>query len=187
MNNPSSWLPPGFDMPRPTPPVPAVLHAVGPTDRPDAANVSHPAPAAALPRQVVTSFDVFDTLIARRCMHPQQIFVEMERRSGLPGLAQQRIEAERRVQRGARASHHVLADIYRELSAAMALDEAQTEALAQLEIQVEFDNVVPIADNLARLDAHSLLLSDMYLPEAVIRALLRRAGLSPRTAPSRST
>ncbi|HEY3234379.1 MAG TPA: hypothetical protein VGJ84_06665 [Polyangiaceae bacterium] len=36
---------------------------------------------------LVNSFDVFDTLLARRCVEPRLLFLHLEARAGLPGLA----------------------------------------------------------------------------------------------------
>jgi FkbM family methyltransferase len=144
----------------------------------DTARLAYAAPAAqppvAAPRQVIRSFDIFDTLIARRCIHPHRVFAELEQRSSLAGLAQARVDAEALVH--ARGEYG-LEDIYEQLCATFTLEPAQAMAVLQMELQIELDNVVPIAENIARLDADAVLLTDMYLPEPAIRLLLRRAGI----------
>lgn len=117
--------------------------------------------------------DIFDTLIARRCIEPLNVFAELEARAGRPGLAQARRAAEAAVADAA----YTLADIYRRLAADLSLTDAEAAALQALELAVELDNVLPIADEAARLDGESVLVSDMYLPDAAIRSLLRRAGV----------
>lgn len=144
----------------------------------DASRVAHGAAAPqahiAAPRQTMRSFDIFDTLIARRCIHPHRVFVELEQRSGIAGLAQARVDAEAAVYK---RGEYGLEDIYVQLATNQALDAAQAEALLQTELQIELENVVPIAENIAKLDADAVLLTDMYLPEPAIRLLLRRAGI----------
>lgn len=125
-------------------------------------------------RPVQRSFDIFDTLIARRCIWPGAVFDEVERRSGLAGVAAARRAAEASF--GDR--EYTLADIHALLARQLGLDAAQAQALMALEIEVELENVLPVADAMSRVQSDSLLITDMYLPESVIRRLLQRAGLA---------
>jgi len=45
-------------------------------------------------RPLVNSYDVFDTLITRRCIDPKIIFAQVEKRERVEGFARARIEAE---------------------------------------------------------------------------------------------
>lgn len=128
------------------------------------------------------SFDIFDTLIARRCIRPEAVFVEVERRSGQAGFMATRLWAERTVAE----QEYQLADIHALIAQALRLDAAQAQALMQMEIDVELENVVPVADAIAQVQDDSLLITDMYLPEPVIRGLLARAGLPGHLALLRS-
>jgi FMN phosphatase YigB (HAD superfamily) len=119
------------------------------------------------------SFDIFDTLIARRCIWPAAVFDEIERRSGHAGFA----AARRRAEQALGDQEYTLADIHAVLAPALQLGADQAQALLALEIEVELDAVIPVADAIALVEADSLLITDMYLPEAVIRRLLQRAGL----------
>lgn len=121
----------------------------------------------------VQSFDIFDTLIARRCIRPEAVFFEVERRSGFVGFAGLRYQAERLVE----ANEYMLSDIYLEISKLAICDASNTQKLMELEIQVELENVVPITDNLSQVKDDSLLITDMYLPDDVIRKMLTIAGL----------
>ena len=47
----------------------------------------------------VISFDVFDTLLVRRCLEPSDVFTAIERESRRKGYAKARIKAERRANR----------------------------------------------------------------------------------------
>jgi FkbM family methyltransferase len=119
------------------------------------------------------TFDIFDTLIARRCIHPHQIHVAVERTSGLEGFARDRVAAEAAVEH----RDHGLEDIYAELMKRRGLDQATADRLMAMEVDEELNNVVPIADGMAELNRDSVLITDMYLSERVIRQLLARAGL----------
>jgi FkbM family methyltransferase len=129
--------------------------------------------AALAPQRRLRTFDVFDTLIARHCIRPEPLFLELERRSGIAGLAQARHDSEREVESG----EYGLDDIYAALARRLDLSPERAGELAQLEVQLEFENVIPVSDNLTQLDGDSVLVTDTYLPDDVVRALLQRAGL----------
>ncbi|BDC39917.1 hypothetical protein [Paraburkholderia terrae] len=120
----------------------------------------------------VQSFDIFDTLIARRCGDPKAIFFQIEHRLKLDGFAQQRIAAEASLQTGS----YTLDDIYATFQNMTGLNPTDVESIKQLEIDVELDNVIPIVENMRKVNNGDLLISDMYLPPEVIRKLLRKAG-----------
>jgi FkbM family methyltransferase len=122
----------------------------------------------------VRTFDVFDTLIARRCIHPHQIHVQAEIRSGIQGFALARVQAEAAVAR----TEYGMTDIYRQLARTLGWDEALSAKMMALELRLELDNVIPIAQGLAQLDNESVLITDMYLPEEAIRQMLRKVGVN---------
>lgn len=119
------------------------------------------------------SFDIFDTLLARRCVTSLEIYAEVERRCAWPGFLQLRIQAE---QAAATKGEFTLDDVY----ACFDLQNEQTEKLVQhakaLEIEVEHENAIPIRENLEKLDDSSLLITDICLPESIVRSLLHSVG-----------
>jgi hypothetical protein len=125
-------------------------------------------------RRTIRSFDVFDTLIARYCIEPRLIFDRVEQLTRHIGFAADRLSAEQRVSNGA----YNLNDIYRELAKARGWSKAEQDAAQAAEIFVELEAVIPIAENLARVRDGDIAVSDMYLPEEVIRMLLKKAGLA---------
>jgi FkbM family methyltransferase len=131
---------------------------------------------ASAARPAVNSFDVFDTLIARRCIDPLLVFEAVEGTTGVAGFAAIRREVEVALS----GSSPTLADIHAGIADRLGLDAAAAAALTKAEIDAELDQVIPIAENLARVTDGDLLLSDMYLPTNVIRALLEKAGLDRR-------
>jgi hypothetical protein len=124
--------------------------------------------------RLVRSWDVFDTLIARRCVHPFAIFEMMGTVLG-PGFAASRIRAEL----AARASKDEISldDIYDELQNEKGWTAVERQQALELEISTEFANVIPVMRNLVRVRDGDILVSDMYLPHDVILGLLRSAGL----------
>jgi FkbM family methyltransferase len=141
----------------------------------DSGALSFAATAPALRPATIRTFDVFDTLIARRCIAAKAVFAEVEQRSGLQGFAALREQSERAVEQG----EYTLPDIYAEFARRGGISDEIAQQLQAMELQVELENVVPIADHIAELDASSVLVSDMYLPDEVIRLLLSAAGVSP--------
>lgn len=126
-------------------------------------------------RTTVQSFDLFDTLIARACITPANLFAEMEANWNLSGFAQQRMAAEQRL--AATGQPFGLDTIYAALRDSGFCDAATAQRLRKAEIEAEFDNAIPIAHNMAAVRDHDLVVSDMYLPAPILRGLLQHAGL----------
>jgi hypothetical protein len=125
-------------------------------------------------RRLVRSWDVFDTLIARRCGHPYGIFDRMGVTLG-DSFKAARVQAES----AARASKQEisLADIYDKLQIATGWSAEQRQCALDLEIRLEFENVIPITENMSQVSDGDIVVSDMYLPREIIMELLRAAGL----------
>jgi hypothetical protein len=70
-----------------------------------------------------------------------------------------------------------LDDIYDKLQIARGWSAEERRSALELEVRIEFANVIPITENLSRVRDGDVLVSDMYLPEEVIMGLLRSAGL----------
>jgi hypothetical protein len=131
-------------------------------------------------RHGVKSFDVFDTLIARRSVEPRLVIQQVETRAGLPGLAAVRVAADQRL--CGLGQSYTLDDIWAEVRRVMDLDEATADRLREVEIELEHDEVIPITANLALVRDGDVLVSDTYLPADVVWSLLRRAGLERAVA-----
>jgi hypothetical protein len=126
-------------------------------------------------RVTVNSFDLFDTLLVRRAIIPSRVFEDVERKTGAKGFTSARQTAEQGlIQRG---EAYDLAMIYREMIRLGQCAEDVAALLMKAEIEAEFDHAVPIAENLAKVQEHDLIVSDMYLPTDVLRRLLRHIGL----------
>ena len=119
------------------------------------------------------SFDIFDTLIARKCIWPQAIFSLVEQRIGSPGFATLRIRAEAELQ----GTEHTLDDIYRRMISNGGMDVEFAERARTMELATELENVIPIAAQLQRVRDGDLLISDTPLPAEFLVQLLERAGL----------
>ena len=124
---------------------------------------------------MVVSFDLFDTLVARRCYDPISIFHSVERKSGIAGFARLRQDEEHKLWQ---AGDYGLDDIYAVLEAATGWPEAVLSRLRMLELAEEWDNLIPIREMTARVRPGDLVISDMYLPLSFLRRVLEeKCGL----------
>lgn len=144
----------------------------------------------------VVSFDVFDTLLKRTARHPTDVFYRMEKQLGIQGFAQRRIEAEKKARQQKYAqcgtSEISIEDIYRlmhEGSGNGAPSAAQTlemKPAAELEMELKMEAhccradpvLLRIAGQLHEAGKEIIAVSDMYLHEAQIAALLQGCGYS---------
>lgn len=132
------------------------------------------APAEAADRPTIRTFDVFDTLIARRCHEPWRVFEALGEKAGIADFVDRRRKAEARVA----GRPYTLDDVYAELGRDLGLETDVVAAMKALEIELELDTAIPIAQNMAAVRDGDLLVSDMYLPATTIRGLLARAGFA---------
>jgi len=123
---------------------------------------------------MIKTWDIFDTLIARRCISPNIIFQIVENVSKMNGFVKARITAERNVLMRGNCN---LDSIYEEFRVLTNTPKNICDALKKLECNVEYEQSIPITENILQVKAGDILISDMYLPEKVIRRLLAKAGL----------
>jgi hypothetical protein len=126
-------------------------------------------------RLTLRSFDIFDTLLARRCVDPHRIFHAIGRKGGLPTFAEQRIAAEAALWgRG----DYTYDDIYQSLINDHDLPPEDAARLKALELTEEFENFIPIRQHIVEVGPGDILISDMYLPKPFIeRAVREKCGL----------
>ncbi len=124
------------------------------------------------------SFDIFDTLLARRVLHPEDIFGLLER--SLPWAAGFRAARARAQQElGPTAGINQLYDAVR---TALNWTPKQTQAAMETEWRLECETVYPRGDMIEALHYAETrgkrvwLLTDMYWPETRLRKLLAQIG-----------
>lgn len=140
------------------------------------------------------SFDIFDTLITRKVANPKGIFVLMgdiinksPQFANLPNdvktnFFNYRTNSEfylRQINNQWNDGKDITFDmIYNHIQHTYFLTNEQTQALKELEIQLELDNIIPIKENIEKLKIllekgkRVVLVSDMYLPEYIIKEML---------------
>lgn len=131
------------------------------------------------------SFDIWDTLIARRVLHPEDVFKIVANRAKKQGMTIEDYAGARHD-----AIFHVerpnpnLTEIYDALQKRTGISDEEKINLMQLEIQVEKEVILPrkeIAEILtyARQSGKKVnLVTDMYLPKCVMEELLQIAGIT---------
>jgi hypothetical protein len=127
-------------------------------------------------REIVSTFDLFDTLVARRCYDPTEIFAIVERQSGVSGFAKRRRQVEMAMF-GRRL--YTFDDIYAQLAAEEGWAERQRSVLQMMELTAEWDNLYAIRETVAKVRRRDLIISDMYLPADFIRKVAaEKCGLT---------
>lgn len=146
------------------------------------------------------SFDVFDTLIRRKTLAPFSIFSSVQRRAQesklnfssyfLDNWPKIRNQVEHDVRDMRRKTTYERASdsieitydaIFERLAQHMDLNQDQIDFLKNAEIQAELEHVEPISERISLLfeqiakGNEVILISDMYLPENVIRQMLKNA------------
>jgi predicted HAD superfamily hydrolase len=110
----------------------------------------------------MNSFDVFDTLIARRFMTSIPIFEQLGREFGIENFVAARMAAD--------TGTRQLDEIYSTLNVG--------NDVKARELELEHEHCLPIQENLDRVAHGDLLISDMYMSGCDILSLLRSAGLN---------
>jgi len=113
------------------------------------------------PKPIVTSWDVFDTLVARFTPDQHAVFQLVESQRNAPGFAMRRTDAQAALDR--LGQPYALHDIYRRM-VADGLADADARLLLRQEVETERGLVFPIRRNVARVEPRDLIISDMYTP-----------------------
>ena len=139
--------------------------------------------AARLAAYDVVTFDVFDTLLLRPLARPEDAFYLLGARLGYPDLRRLRIQAEeearRRKELAAGSREVTLEEIWAVLAPETGLSPEEGMAA---ERRLEFDlcranpYFLPVVAALRRQGKTLAVLSDMYLEEETVAALLDRCG-----------
>lgn len=140
----------------------------------------------------VYSFDIFDTILTRKVLHPKDVFFLV--RDRLPELTSEspprlshvywgsRVWAEFVSRRRSKCEDVKLTEIYSVLAELLYLDADLTQRLLELELAVEGE-VLTVIDGAvelvaaARLKGGVIFISDMYLPETFLAMVLSKFGL----------
>ncbi len=130
----------------------------------------------------VVSFDVFDTLLVRRTLLPEDVFRLTEMRAKTAGISSDCF-AKIRKNTEQYAGFSTIFEIYETIREYYGWSEATTKTMLEMELAVEDDVLIPRTEIVQLMEfAFSIgkkvvLTSDMYLPEPVLRSMLERKGI----------
>ena len=132
------------------------------------------------------AFDIFDTLIKRDVKRPSDVFVlvqrkfEQETKFDLGDFRIKRIDAEKNARRKSKCPEITLDDIYKELETIYSKDIILKLKTYEIEIEECICTVnKPIRvlfDYCKSIGKKILIISNMYLPQSVIEAILNKNG-----------
>jgi hypothetical protein len=124
------------------------------------------------------AFDLFDTLITRRCVEPTAIFQLVETKSGVADFSRLRRAAERDLWT---QGEYTLDDIYAALARVTDWNAQTLTTLRMLELAEEWDNLFPVQEFAARVGPNDMIVSDRYLPIDFLRSVVdQKCGLEGR-------
>ena len=132
----------------------------------------------AIDQHDVISFDVFDTLIKRTVLNPNDVFEMVEEQTGVSGFA----EARSHIQKV--SPRLTLDEMYDWLKENCKYDDQTIETLRQTELQTETDVIFPrrsmteVFEHAKSRNKTIALVSDMYLDPAFMRDLLEKNGIT---------
>lgn len=135
----------------------------------------------------VISFDIFDTLIMRSTLYPQDIYDVMENKLNLQseGTVYKEFARNRRIaeQNLAKQGIYTLRSIYEEYVQISGISREKIEYLEQLELQIEIENILPrrdvvnLLDYAKKLGKEVILVSDMYMSREQIERILKKCSI----------
>lgn len=142
------------------------------------------------PEIKAVSFDVFDTLITRPTEVPADVYTFLERIAlevtdgAAEDFARIRLNSEVSTRAVSTAGEITLAEIYASVQAFYGFSDETIEKLMRREIELEISLVEPRGVGIAmwqyaqKLGKPLYIISDMYLPEETIRAMLDKCGVT---------
>lgn len=132
-------------------------------------------------RHQVISFDIFDTLLMRKVLLPEDIFILVEKKTGIVGFKDARIKAERELNKYGAPN---IKDIYILLQKSLKLKKSFCEYVMNVEFETELENLI-VRERILQLLEYALsigkkvfLISDMYWSVMQMQAILSSKGIS---------
>lgn len=129
-------------------------------------------------RHRIISFDIFDTLLKRCAMRPEDVFEVVGNKFNLPNFKQKRLEAEKLARICSEKEDVTLDDIYEKLP----FDEEDKALIKKTEMEVEDEFLIAntqlkeLFDYAISLSKAVIIVSDMYLPFLFVKKQLEKCG-----------
>lgn len=123
---------------------------------------------------LVNSFDIFDTLLARKVKNPTDIFDIIEIKYPYNNFKNLRIQAQNN-------SNQTIENIYYIFKLLTGETDENIKLLREFELKIEMENTIPIMSNILKIKNNDILVSDMYLSHKELRKLLDYHNINPNT------
>ena len=128
------------------------------------------------------SFDIFDTLIKRLVLHPTDVFRYVERyHNNYVGFYEERMIAEKKARSNTKREEVTLDEIYSYIPNGKFKDKNELmhlEINAELRLCVANKEVLELYYKALNLKKKVILISDMYLDDKSITAILKKCGIT---------
>lgn len=140
-------------------------------------------------RYDIVSFDIFDTLVMRNVILPEDLFkvteVKLKEKEKIEiEFTKYRKKAETNLRKRAKKTDYNIHEIYEELQKITNISSQQCDIIKKTEIQTEIDFIVPRTKMVnalkhikKNLNKKIILISDMYLTKEIITDILHRNGI----------
>lgn len=131
------------------------------------------------------TFDIFDTLITRKFLNPDDIFYFIDKKNTF-NFGKEFISVRKQAEINARNKLKKdvnIYEIYNEILSEYKISKEQLNEIMNMEIKMEIDNIIPRTDMLEiynmllKKDVNIDLISDMYLPKEIIEKLLSKCNI----------
>lgn len=164
----------------------ALLSEIFSTDKTDYSKFPYPKEEVFLEKlkeASVVSFDMFDTLVQRKVLEPEDIFALVEKKSGFEGFALERIKAQKE-SLASLGEGRSFSDIYDFFQKNTGCDEETRDKLQALEFETELSSIIPRKSGVNALNhcvqqgKQVFILSDMYLSQHYLEQILTNCGIS---------
>lgn len=130
------------------------------------------------------SFDIFDTLLTRKVLLPEDVFDITARRLGYAGIVIKNFkERRRRAQEKLGLTNPDIYEIYAEFRKMYKISEDVAKMCWQIELEVESEVLIPRAEMIEiyqkclEMGKKVCLVSDMYIPADVLEPILEKNGI----------
>jgi predicted HAD superfamily hydrolase len=121
------------------------------------------------------SFDVFDTLLIRPFVKPDDLFTYIEKNEKREGFAKARISAEKNA-RTEKCPEVTLDEIYGKIDGRFR-DLTETEKEYEYRVLRPYPEIKKIYEKCIEAGKHVVLISDMYLPPDFVSSVLKKCGI----------
>ncbi len=132
----------------------------------------------AIDKHEIISFDIFDTLLKRTVLLPEDVFAIVEERTGIRGFADARYEIQTSF------PHYSLDEIYGRLKEQRVFDDRMIDTLRIAELQIESEviqprsSIIELFEYAKKQGKTVVLISDMYLYVPLIEKFLEKCGIT---------